>query len=219
MFPKIKINKKGFTLVEMIIVVAIIAIVSAGVVFSGYGMRAQREFENEYNKVIAIIQQARSMALSGQSYPDFADYSGDGDFDNLILPHGYIVKIYAEEKEAGSGEETIFVELWADLYGTKLEEIDEDDILINRIELQRITGFDFTPVRNGENREKEPPDSITLLYKTMDAKFSLPQYLPTTSVEFIFIGEEGRTRYVYLHHLTGIPEPSRESRLQEDGSE
>lgn len=232
MFPKTKTNKKnkGFTLVEMIIVVAIIAIIAGGVIFSNYGMRAQREFENDYNKVIGTFQQARSMALSGQSYVDFADYDGDGDFDDLILPHGYIVRIFLSDSmpEAGlfqtayaqdvpqndPGE--VVIELWADLYGTMLEEIDENDLLIRSTNLENLINFDFTKINfNGMQVEGEE-GVVTLLYKTPDASFSLPDDFPGTSVEFKFIGKEERTRYIYLHHLSGIPEPSRESRLNEN---
>lgn len=59
--------KKGFTIVELIIVIAIL-IILAGAALSGAGgiIRSLR-FSNAFNKVILMVQQARSLAVTGKN--------------------------------------------------------------------------------------------------------------------------------------------------------
>ncbi|MBI2638694.1 prepilin-type N-terminal cleavage/methylation domain-containing protein [Candidatus Peregrinibacteria bacterium] len=59
--------KKGFTIVELIIVIAIL-IIMAGAALGGVGgiIRGLR-FSNTFNKMILMIQQARSLAVTGKN--------------------------------------------------------------------------------------------------------------------------------------------------------
>ncbi|GEM_PF-4658226 len=59
--------KKGFTIIELIIVISIL-IVLAGAALSGAGgiIRSLR-FGNAFNKVILMVQQARSLAVTGKN--------------------------------------------------------------------------------------------------------------------------------------------------------
>ncbi len=59
--------KKGFTIVELIIVIAIL-IIMAGAALSGTGgiIRGLR-FSNTFNKMVLMVQQARSLAVTGKN--------------------------------------------------------------------------------------------------------------------------------------------------------
>lgn len=59
--------KKGFTIIELIIVVAIL-IIMAGAALSGTGgiIRGLR-FSNSFNKIVLMVQRARSLAVTGKN--------------------------------------------------------------------------------------------------------------------------------------------------------
>lgn len=59
--------KKGFTIIELIIVVAIL-IIMAGAALSGTGgiIRGLR-FSNAFNKIVLMVQRARSLAVTGKN--------------------------------------------------------------------------------------------------------------------------------------------------------
>jgi len=203
--------QKGITLVELILVVAIISIISAFAIFSGATLSEQVRFASAYRNVEAILSEARNRALSGESYPDYSDYDGDELFDtdgDLILPYGYIVNFKTD------ADGIISASLYADLLRNEsiAGQLDiDDDSFIKTITLTDDIEFDLT----GEDKfggavAIASPDDFSVLYKTPDASFELIGYDPTTlqiTVKQVDdAGETKRQRHILLHHLFGIPE-------------
>lgn len=58
---------KGFTLIEIVITFAIIAVISVGVVSSFSKLKESQSLENTFNESIALINEARSKTLSSEN--------------------------------------------------------------------------------------------------------------------------------------------------------
>lgn len=76
---------KGFTLIEIIIVVVILAILTALALVSFSGFRQNQILNTEVNKVISVINEARSKTLSSQ---DFSQYGAHFESSAVILFKG-----------------------------------------------------------------------------------------------------------------------------------
>lgn len=200
--------KKAFSLVEMLIVVGIIMILTIGVFSSSYIFRDQLVFQGAYENVMGIIHDARSMALSSQSYPDTTDYDKDGLYDpkDLILPNGYLVNF-------DSSGANIVISLYADLFSSKIGELDEKDQLIKTITLGdniKMAAMGYTQIGD----KAELPNSgknFSFLYTTPDGDFFVVGLAAKNSVQMSFTqvdekGAEKRTKYIFMQYLYGIPE-------------
>lgn len=210
-------QNKGFTLVEMLIVVAIIVFLSSSTLFSSYVMREQLQFRSGYNSLEGIISEARTMALSGESFPDKYDYDGDtltGE-DDYILPNGYIVQLVDEGPN-------IVAYLYADLFSSKIGSFDrEDDQKIKMIELpENIDLIVDARTKSGGVYGGLGIDEVTFMYKTPDAAFSVIDTPDTQPISLQLtlqqVGEDTdktikRSKFIFLHYLYGIPELLNES--------
>ncbi|MBN1494279.1 prepilin-type N-terminal cleavage/methylation domain-containing protein [Candidatus Peregrinibacteria bacterium] len=201
----------GFTLVEMIIVIAIILVLSAGVFGTSYLFKDQAAFKLNYERVLSLLHDARNMALSSQSYPDTNDYDKDGLFyepdGDIILPNGYIVHFDL------TGDKPV-VGLYADLFDSVINELDPaNDRLIKQYELDEnivITPEGFTQANNpavlpnaGEN--------FSVIYTTPDASFFVLEMSGKTTLQCKISqtgrdGNEARSKYIFMQYLFGTPE-------------
>jgi prepilin-type N-terminal cleavage/methylation domain-containing protein len=64
---------RGFTIIELIIVIAILLILAAGAFGGTGGIIRGLRFSNTFNKMILMVQQARSLAVTGKN-PDLKSY-------------------------------------------------------------------------------------------------------------------------------------------------
>jgi len=217
---KFSSGSKGFTLVEILVVVAIIVFLASSALISSFAMRGQLEFRSGYNIVEGLISEARNMALSGESFPDTSDYDQDGIFEDadLILPNGYIVVITDEGPN-------VTAYLYADLFDSKVGQQDNKDKLIKMVELPANISLTVDArSKSGVIVSLLSKSDITFMYKTPDATFSvidagieimslqlkLDQTETDEKDESIIL----RTKYVFLHYLYGIPELLNESYFQ-----
>lgn len=60
-------NKKAFTLIEIFIVVGIVLILAAAAINGYRGIVKTMRFNNTFNKIVAMVQQARNMASNGKN--------------------------------------------------------------------------------------------------------------------------------------------------------
>lgn len=58
--------KKGYTIAELIIVIAIILILSTAAISGSAGLIRSLRFTNSFNKMVFMVQQARSLAVTGK---------------------------------------------------------------------------------------------------------------------------------------------------------
>lgn len=203
--------KKGFTLVEIILVVSIIVAVAVFVIGTRFGSQDLTTFRNSYNEVVGLIQQARNFSLSGQSYPDYTDFDNDGLFDNdgdEILANGYMLNFKIGD--------TTTVSLYADLKSSAIGQLDpgdEKDQLIDEIELLDDMKIEVSAIKqNGSENVGASFDKndFRIIYLTPDAGFTVvDNELNSIQLKFSQVNNEGadiRSKYIYMHYLYGIPE-------------
>lgn len=78
--------KGGFTLVELLIVMTIIVVV-AGLALSSIGSTTSLQvFNNNFEKIVSLLNNARSMAITGKGQLDYTDFDNDGCTDSSIIP-------------------------------------------------------------------------------------------------------------------------------------
>jgi len=205
--------QKGFSLVEMMIVIAVLMILFVGVFGSSYVFREQLQFKAAYEKVIGTIHEARSLALSSQSFPDTSDYDGDGLNEtngDKILPYGYIINFDLTNP-------IIVVSIYADLFSSEtgvLEKGIGGDELIKTFELPE----NIKIISQGLNQVATPIDipaagitEFSLLYKTPGADFYILDNTGKNSIQLQLDQVDQsdtvkRTKYIFMQYFYGIPE-------------
>ncbi len=203
--------RKGFTLVEIIIVVSIIVTIAVFVIGTRFGSQDLTTFKNSYSEVVGLIQQARNFALSGRSYPDYTDYDNDGLFDNNgdeILANGYILNFKIGDP--------VTVSLYADLYSSTVGQLDpgeKKDQLIDEIELLDDMKLEAVAIKQNGNENTGASftnNDFSIIYLTPDAHFTVVDNdFNSIQLKFSQVDSEDkdiRSKYIYLHYLYGIPE-------------
>ena len=71
-------TQAGFTLIELIIVVAIVVIISAVTLGSLTRSQDQQIFNNSFEKLYSLINTARSLSIAGKGQLDYTDFDNDG---------------------------------------------------------------------------------------------------------------------------------------------
>lgn len=72
---------KAFTLVEILIVIAIIITITAATLNGIVNSQKLFAFNAASTKIIDMVREARSYAITGKAQPDFTDYDGNGCYD------------------------------------------------------------------------------------------------------------------------------------------
>jgi prepilin-type N-terminal cleavage/methylation domain-containing protein len=78
---------KGFTLIEIIIVVVILAVLTAMALTSFSSFRQNQTLNSDTNKIVSVINEARSKTLSSQ---DFSQYGVHMESSRVILFKGAV---------------------------------------------------------------------------------------------------------------------------------
>lgn len=70
--------RPGFTLVELLIVIALTIMIFTVTLQGMTNSQKLFIFSNNYEKVVNLVRQARSLALTGKAMPDYTDFDHDG---------------------------------------------------------------------------------------------------------------------------------------------
>lgn len=71
-------NRGGFTLIELLLVMTIIVIVAGLALGSMTNASSLQIFNNNFDKIVSLISNARSMAITGKGQLDYTDADHDG---------------------------------------------------------------------------------------------------------------------------------------------
>jgi len=207
-------NQPGFTLIELIIVMAIIVIVF-GISFSALMQsQATQLFLTNFGKVYSLVNNARSLAISGKGQLDYTDFDNDGQWATSIPPDYVTPANYGVYFDTTPGKTN--VTLFADMnppksgsmgakgrydHGTSYAlgmDLDIDSLnLPSTNKLQIVDGAGNSPINSA------------IFYSPNYADISY-QALDTSSSPFIYIKltqtATGQCRQIAIHRLAGIPE-------------
>ena len=98
-----KMNKKGFTIVELVIVIAVIAILAAVMIPTFGGIIETAQESGEMQKVTAAYKEAYALALTNDGAITAADFGTDG-----ITVSGYTFKLDTDGKTWKLADSTDF---------------------------------------------------------------------------------------------------------------
>lgn len=63
----IKVNKKAFTIIEILIAITVILILAAAALSGSGGIIRSMRFNNAFNKMVFMVQRARNLAIAGKN--------------------------------------------------------------------------------------------------------------------------------------------------------
>lgn len=202
-----KTNAKGYTLVQLLMVIGIIAILSTYALINSNLFQRQIQFQQNYKNTVDVVREARSLALSGQSYPDTNDYDNDGLFasdGDEILPNGYIVHYDA----TGA---TPTIELYADVFASNVGQLDVDDVFLRSYILEEDMQITLDILDNaGGISSITNPNDFAFIYKVPDAQFEIinegKKSLQFKIAQLSEDGQELRSKFLFINYFSGIPE-------------
>lgn len=197
-------GKRGFTLVELMIVIVIVGVL-ASITFSNYGQAQKRiNYGNNVNKVIESIRNMRALALNSEMNAP-VDIACGAD----AYPLAYGVKIVnadsVSRKPAMVYTYTDFCNPLNDFDEMELDPASTDGIMVyEKFELSKEISFDFTNINvypAGVNYIliKFIPPYADFNINISDANLELP--MVSSDVSF-----EGDNQVIFLNKVSGIPQ-------------
>jgi prepilin-type N-terminal cleavage/methylation domain-containing protein len=209
------IKTNGFTVIELLMVSAILVVVFFSAITSFPFIRDQFEFEKTVNDITGIFKDGKFMSMSNKVYPDITDYDNDGEFGtDAILPNGYIIDVNIP---VGGGSVTLA--LYADVFGSDIiggldnQACTVCDVFIREVELEEDKNV-VVEVYDQNFLLQTPPTTFKVLYDVPEGTFNLigsPKHSIEFKIEDIKRSDVARDRYIFIHYFQGVPEKFRES--------
>jgi prepilin-type N-terminal cleavage/methylation domain-containing protein len=220
---KTKKYSAAFTLVELLVVLAIIGIMASIAINSLIISNRQQLFLNQFEEVFSAINNARSLAISGKGELDYVDYDQDGcnytgalpctNGADYVTPANYGVRF----DSTGTGRVRLFADMQVPLSGATGAELQYDngttyttghdlvlrDVVIDsRFQMEVFYG-------NGSLTQDTLPASIFYSPLYADIKFqdvAVDQTNPFFVVRLRELTGVQRCRQIKIHQLAGVPE-------------
>lgn len=206
-------QRQGFTLIELVIVMGILVIVLGLSMSSMLQSQSFQVFNNNFGKLMSLVSNARSQAITGKGQLDYTDFDGDGIYNDYVTPANYGVR-FDTAPVAGTPN----VRLFSDTnplksgVGGKKGQFDDggvyaqgDDVVLDSLTLPNNTVLE---VIDGASLANTPTESsIFFSMKYADITY---ESLVTSPSPFITIQLTEQNisacRQIQIHKLAGIPE-------------
>lgn len=189
--------RKGFTLVELIIVVAVFIILGTAAMQSTLASQRQFRFNTTYNIMMTMMRKARDLSVSNSTVPDTTDFDKDGQYDtdgDRVLPLGYGAMIVPGILPTQDHKIT----LYTDMPGSTKQQFDASDI-----ELETFT-FDVKTFNLYMTSNTLPVTQVTSYY---EPPYGLPKMDGSYYITLSESGGSTRQKSILLNQISGIPEP------------
>lgn len=101
-------DKKAYTLLELMIVVAIVLILAGAAIIGSSGIVKNIQFGNAFNKTVFMVQKARNLAINGKNTaqtPAVNSYAVKFDMPAAPGLHSVAIVALGAEETIGSGDE------------------------------------------------------------------------------------------------------------------
>lgn len=202
-------SKKAYTLIEILIVMGLTLFLFSAAIQSFITTSSQFAFANTVEKVVGLIRQARSMALSAKTQTDYVDFNQNKDINDQVTPANYgvhlkshLVTLFADNHQKRSPLSTDCKENIYDPGEGKGYE-SGCDIIIENFELPAEIKLVGLP---------EPSKKASVFYSPVfaDVLFDPEPSAGAYSVVFGIEQKSGsvtRKRCFIIHKLAGSPEP------------
>jgi type II secretory pathway pseudopilin PulG len=216
---------EGFTLIEIIIVIALTLLLLTATLQTIIGSTAQLTFINNTEKVLDLFRQARSLAIAGKAQLDYTDFDKDNVNDtslnggpDYVTPAHYGVHFHHADSPLTPDTVTLFIDNH-EVTGENPKEGRFDKSPTNDA-LNYRKGYDIILEEYALPPEIRfinlPENDVTLFYSTLLADISFDPLLSDNTAFFSFGLEQKsgsaitamRQRCFQMHKLAGIAEPS-----------
>lgn len=208
----------AFTLVEIMIVLAITMFLLTIALQSAWGSSAQLNFINSTNKVIDMIREARSLALAGKTQLDYTNFLGTDCPTCLITPAGYGVAFEHYSDPTIPDQAILFVDNHS-LFGGEGTYVEDNlanynagtDIVLEKFVLPKGIFFNGNGILAfGQNDSKRSTIIYTAVFA--DVIFDPPTIVPSLSNLLTFgltqSGSVPRSACFQIHKVSGLPTPT-----------
>lgn len=217
-------SRKAFTLAEILIVIALIILITTITLNGMVNSQKLFIFTNAYEHVMAMVREARSLALTGKAQPDYTDYDNDGCYEkghqpvavppcpadgDFVTPAHYgvyfdmtpdanKVVLFWDVHKLDNNPEGVYVK------PDSTKPLGETDVNLEVIDLPKELQLVTSPEENGSG--------VAIFYSPVfaDASFD-PALDPVQNQKFFIFGVQetganARKRCSKIHPLAGIPE-------------
>jgi len=213
-------EKPGYTLVELMIVLVIIVVFAAIAMASMVRQQDQQLFNNQFESILSMINNARSQAITGKGQLDYTDFDHDGcqalDCTDFVTPANY--GVHFDSKMDPSTENVVMfadmnpTEAHPEYKGTYNPEpaaalTEGGDLKLGNI---INLGTDFC-LRIEDNNPPSANSSGSIFFSPNYADISFEGYQVTSDKPFLLIRlhdntAANRCKQIRIHQLAGIPE-------------
>lgn len=208
-------RKKAFTLIELIIVMAIIVIV-VGISFTSLTRsQSQQVFNNNFDKIVSIFSNARSLAITGKGQLDYTDFDNDGCNNSAVTPGAsctapdYVIPAgYGVNFDTGAKKVLLFADMNPPLgqaagkrgaYNSGTAYTTGDDLILDTLSLPPNLTLEVSGVA------VFPQGSIFFSPNYADVSFENLVANPFITIKLRGTKPD-RCRQIKVHKLAGVPE-------------
>lgn len=232
---KNKFFRQAFTLVELVIVLGITAILALIVLGGLLNSQSQQVFNNKFEEVLALVKEARSLAITGKGELDYTDADKDGIYDDHCdtppAPSPCTSPDFATPANYGVNFSTLGatgqIKLFADIYPPAVSPLGSKDSFEEGIKntdyqsgkdlvFKKITlpnTYELSVFK--KSQENNPPalSSISFFFSPLyaDLKFQGSTFINEMPMLIIRMKETSgvhRCREITIHQMAGVPEVS-----------
>ncbi|MBD3270556.1 prepilin-type N-terminal cleavage/methylation domain-containing protein [Candidatus Peregrinibacteria bacterium] len=207
---KSKKSQKGYTLIEMMLVLMIITVLAAMSVGSLVNSQRNQIYLNQFEEVLSVLNNTRSLAISGKGAEDKTDADNDSNKTEYISPANYGVQINTTHDTL-----VIFADLNPnDVDGYSEFEKDNEDPEIRTLNLvDAVTLEAETQDADGAQGENLDSKTFSLYYSPLYVdiaavgnNLALDKDTPFLVLKVKDADTDARCRQIRIHYLAGIPE-------------
>jgi len=216
-------TSSGFTLVEILLVITVMAILSAAALGSFSNSQGLQVFTSNFEQILSTVRQARSLAITAKGQPDYTDSDRDTltadstpvdfatpanygiQFNTSVVPAPAQVILFADLYPPTSGIVTGSVGVFDS--GTNYTQ--GQDIILRTLDLPK--SLELKVMRNSGGTLGPVVAPLGMFFSPLyaDVKFDPEPFVPgDTPILYIQLSEVGgtRCRQINIHQMAGVPE-------------